>query len=85
MGGGGGGGRGSSPPAPLVSTGLKGIWFSLFAIDVFRKCACVVPLKDKKGVAVTNAFQNIDGSERHKPKKVLVDKGNEFYNSSIKS
>ena len=50
----------------------------------FAKYAWVVPLKDKKGAALTNAFQKIlDGSNR-KPNKIWVDKGSEFYNSSFK-
>ena len=53
-------------------------------IDIFSKYAWVVPLKDKKGITITNAFQKIlDGSNR-KPNKIWVDKGSEFYNSSFK-
>ena len=28
-------------------------------IDIFSKCAWVVPLKDKKDITITNAFQKI--------------------------
>ena len=49
-------------------------------------------LKDKKGVAITNAFQKIlDGSNRRqsqfegrKPNKIWVDKDGEFYNNYFK-
>ena len=49
----------------------------------------VVPLKDKKGVIVVNAFQKVldDSMKLHskrKPNKIWVDMGNEFYNSSFK-
>ena len=37
----------------------KGIKYLLCVIDLFSKYAWVVPLKDKKGVSVANAFQSI--------------------------
>ena len=44
-----------------------------------------IPLKDKKGITITNVFQKIlDGSNR-KPNKIWVDKGSEFYIKSMKS
>ena len=73
----------------LLSKFNKGIRFSLCVIDIFSKCAWVVPLKDKKGVIVVNAFQKVldDSMKLHskrKPNEICVDKGNEFYNSSFK-
>ena len=50
---------------------------------MFIKYAWVVPLKDKKGVSVVNAFQKII-SEGRKPNKIWFDQGSEFYNSSFK-
>ena len=51
---------------------------------MFSKYAFVVPLKDKKGVSIVNAFQSIlDGSKR-KPNKIWVDQGSEFYNNVLK-
>ena len=35
----------------------KGIKYLLCAIDLFSKYAFVVPLKDKKGISITNAFK----------------------------
>ena len=65
----------------LISKFNKGYRFLLCVIDIFSKYAWVVPLKDKKGITITNAFQNIlDGSNR-KPNKIWVDKGSEFYYS----
>ena len=43
----------------LISRYNKGIRFLLCLIDVFRKCAWVVPLKDKRGVSIVVAFQSI--------------------------
>ena len=48
-----------------------------------NKYAWVSPLKDKKGIRVTNAFQKILKRFNHKPNKVWVDKGSEFYNRSL--
>ena len=37
----------------------KGFRFLLCVIDIFSKYAWFVPLKDKKGMTITNAFQKI--------------------------
>ena len=57
----------------------KGIKYLLCAIDLFSKYAWVIPLKDKKGTTIVNAFQKIILEER-KSNKIWVDQGNEFYN-----
>ena len=44
----------------------------------------VVPLKDKKGISIINAFQIILKESKRKPNKIWVDKGSEFYNNSFK-
>ena len=61
----------------------KGIKYLLFAIDLFSKYVWVIPLKDKKGTSIVNAFQKIISKER-KPNKIWVDQGSEFYNQSFK-
>ena len=33
--------------------------FLLCVIDIFSKCAWIVPLKDKKGISIVNAFQTM--------------------------
>ena len=43
----------------LISKYNKIIRFLLWTIDIFSKCAWVVPLKDKKGVTIVNAPQSI--------------------------
>ena len=53
-------------------------------INLFSKFAWVVPLKDKKGVSILNAFQNILDSSKRKPNKIWVDQGSEFYNNVFK-
>ena len=44
----------------------------------------MVPLKDKNGVSIVNAFQSILKDSNRKPNKIRVDKGSEFYNNSFK-
>ena len=39
----------------------------------------------KKGITITNAFQNILDESNRKPNKIWVDEGSEFYNRSMKS
>ena len=68
----------------LISKYKKGVRFLLCVIDIFRKYAWVVPLKDKKGVSIVNAFQSILKQSNRKPNKIWVDKGSEFYNTSFK-
>ena len=41
----------------LTSTFSKGICFLLCVIDIYSKYAWVIPLIDKKGITITNAFQ----------------------------
>ena len=58
-------------------------------IDIFSKYAWVVPLNDKKGVSIADAFQKIldDSTELHSnknPNKIWVDKVSRFYNNSFK-
>ena len=68
----------------LLSKFNKGIKYLLCVIDLFSKYASVVPLKDKKGISIVNAFQSILNESKRKPNKLWVDKGSEFYNASFK-
>ena len=69
----------------LISTFKRGFWFLLCVVDIDSKCAWNIPLKDKKGITITNAFQKLLKESSRKPNKILVDKGSEFYNRSMKS
>ena len=62
----------------------KGIKYLLCAIDLFSKYAFVVPLKDKKGISIVNAFNKIIKQSNRKPNKIWVDQGGEFYNHVFK-
>ena len=55
----------------------KGIKYLLRTIDFFSKYAWFVPIKDKKGVSIVNAFKKIISKER-KPNKIWVDQGVNF-------
>ena len=68
----------------LISKYNKGIRCLLCAIDLFSKYAFAVPLKDKKGVTISNAFQSILDIPKRKPDKVWTDQGSEFYNNVFK-
>ena len=68
----------------LLSKFNKGFRFLLCVIDIFSKYAWVIPLKDKKGVSIVNAFQRILKESNRKPNKIWLDKGSEFYNISFK-
>ena len=67
----------------LLSKFNKGFRFLLCVIDIFSKYAWIVPLKDTKGISIVNAFQIILKESNHKPNKIWVDKGSEFYNNSF--
>ena len=72
----------------------KGIKYLLCVIDLFSKYAFVIPLKDLKGISITNTFYKIikqynrrakSTSVQHvKPNKIWVDQGGEFYNHVFK-
>ena len=51
---------------------------------MFSKYAWVVPLKDKKGVSIVNAFQSILKQSNRRPNKIWVDNRSEFYNTFLK-
>ena len=68
----------------LISKFNKEFRFLLWVIDIFSKYAWVVPLKDKKGVRIVNAFHKILKESKRKPNKIWVDKGSDFYNNSFK-
>ena len=68
----------------LISKFNEGIKYLLCAIDLFSKYAFVVPLKDKKGTTIVNAFQSILNNSKRKPNKIWVHQGSEFYNIHFK-
>ena len=67
-----------------LSRKKKGIKYLLCAIDLYSKYAFVIPLKDKKGISIVNAFNKIIKQSERKPNKIWVDQGGEFYNNVFK-
>ena len=61
----------------LLSKFDKGFRFLLCVIDIFSKYAWVIPLKNKKGISIVNAFQKVLNDLKRKPNKIWVDKGSE--------
>ena len=57
----------------------------LCVIDIYSKYAWAIPLKNKKGITITNAFQKILHESGSKPNKIWVDKDSQFDNISMKS
>ena len=53
-----------------ISKFNKGIRFLLCVSDIFSKYAWIVPLKDKKGVTIVNAFQKVLDDLTRKPNKI---------------
>ena len=56
-----------------------GYRYLLVCIDVFSKYAWVIPLKNKTGLSLVEAFKVILASGR-KPEKIMTDQGTEFFN-----
>ena len=69
----------------LLSKFNKGFRFLLNVIDIYCKYAWVIPLKDKKGITITNTFQKTLNESKHKPNKMWVDKSSEYYKRLMKS
>lgn len=61
----------------------KGFKYMLTVIDVFSKYAWAVPVQDKTGWSITEAFKSILGERV--PRNVQTDKGLEFYNKDFQS
>ena len=60
----------------------KGFKYLLCAINLFSKYVCVIPIKDKRGISIINAFKKI--ILKRKPNKIWVDQSSEFYNNTFK-
>ena len=68
----------------MISKFNKGFRFLLCVIDIYSNYAWVIPLKGKRGITITNAFQKFFEESNRKPNNIWVDKGSEFYNTSMK-
>ena len=58
----------------LISKFNNGFRFFLCIIDIYSRYAWVNTLKDKKGIIISNAFQNILDESKRKLNKIWVGK-----------
>ena len=69
----------------LINRYKKGVRFWLCVIDIYSNYPWIVPLKEKKGITITDALQKVSNEFRYKPSKIWVDKcSSEFYDRSMK-
>ena len=57
----------------------------MYVIDIFSKYASVGPLREKKGITISDTFQKILNESRCKPSNISVDRASGFYSKSLKS
>lgn len=57
--------------------------YILTVIDVFSKFAWAFPIKNKTGIEVTKAMENIFKKDHRIPKNMQTDLGKEFYNKNF--
>ena len=62
----------------------KRMKYLLCVIDLFRKYAWVVPIKNRKGTSIVDAFEKILSNSNRRPNKKWIDQGSQFYNSPFK-
>ena len=67
----------------LISKFNKIFKLLLCVFDIFSKDTWVIPLADKKGITIINAFQGILKVSDCKTNKLWVHKGSEFYNTEF--
>ena len=68
----------------LISIFKEGFQFLVCVIDIYSKYVLVIPLKDKKALQLLMLFKKNLHESNWKLKKIWVDKGSEFCNSSVK-
>ena len=67
----------------IIMPQQNGFKYILTVMDGYTRYAWTVPLKDKKGETVANAFKEIMKKSNRKPNKLWVDQGKEFYNQHM--
>ena len=61
----------------------RGVRYLLTVIDVLSKYGWLLPLKDKTGKSVADAFKETFKKSKRKPEKLRTDKSREFYNKHV--
>ena len=59
----------------LLSKFNRGFRFLLYVFYIYRKYACVISLKDKQWITITNPFQKVLDESKCKRNKIWVDEG----------
>ena len=67
----------------MINDGFQMMELKHFHMDI--KYAWAIPLPNKKGQTVADAFKRIMNESGRKPKMMWVDKGTEFYNQYVKA
>ena len=67
----------------IISKPENNYKYILTIMDGYTRYAWTVPLKDKRGETITNAFKDIMKKSNRKPNKLWVDQGKEFYNQHM--
>ena len=62
----------------LISNFEKGFRFLLCVTDIFSKYAWIIPLKNKKGIIITNGFQKVLKESNRKRKNYGLIKAANF-------
>lgn len=62
----------------------RGTKYLMTIIDVLTKCASVIPLKNKRGSTVAQAFASLFQAVPKPPQHLQTDKGKEFFNPAVK-
>jgi hypothetical protein len=63
----------------------SGYKFILTVIDIFSKSAWAIPLKNKTGALVAEAFESIFEESKRIPEKIQTDDGTEFFNKNVQA
>ena len=63
----------------------KNYKYILVVLDIFSRFAWARPLKDKTGLGVEKALQDIITTSGRKPNMIWSDRGTEFYNTFVKN
>ena len=63
----------------LISNVNKNLRFLLRVINIYSEYAWAILLKDKQGITITNAFENLLKESNRKLKKTWVEKRSECY------
>jgi len=63
----------------------RGYKYILFVIDCFSKYLWAEPIKNKTGIEITNAFENIFKRATVNPTNLQTDMGKEFYNATAQN